>query len=677
MQLNTTSGQGDATLSVTVAPNDVPAARNAVVTVNDQRLTISQEPRPCTYELKASAETWSAAGGRGSVAVNTLSGCAWNASSSGPWLRVITSSGNGAGSVEFEVAGNDGPARVASITIGGRAVTISQSAVEAQPQPPQPSCAAALTPTSINATAAGGTHTVSIGINPSCDWTATSGAPWVTFASPANGRGAATLTLSVARNTGSVRSTTVTVAQQTVTVNQAAAPACTVSIDPASLSFPFAGGEGRVRVTTQDGCEWTATGGASWTTITTGRGTGSGEARYNVLGNTTPTSRSTTLTIGGQSHSVTQQAGPPACTFSLDPVSRTFGAAGGEGRVTVNTQSGCQWSATNAPSWVSVSGSQNTGPGELTYTVQENSSSSSRSGAITIGGQTHAVNQDAASPTCTFTLQPGSRTFNAAGGEGRISVVTQVGCVWSASSGAPWATVATPNGTGPGDVVYMVLANGTFSSRSTSITVNGQTHGVTQDAAAPSCTFSVQPTSRNFGPGGGEGRFSVITQAGCSWSASSGAPWATLTMSSGGGPGDVMYAVQANPAPTARQTTISVNGQPHTVTQEAAAVTCAYSVQPASQRFTTAGGSGTFSVVTQPGCAWTAASGASWAIVNTPGGSGPGSVTYTVQANTGTTPRQTTISAGGQTHTVNQTAGDDGALQSLPRDAGGTRLFRR
>jgi len=62
---------------------------------------------------------------------------------------------------------------------------------------------------------------------------------------------------------------------------------------------------------TQAGCAWTASGGAAWTTITTGSGTGSGDVVFTVQPNTAAQTRAATFAAGGQSHALTQAAAPP------------------------------------------------------------------------------------------------------------------------------------------------------------------------------------------------------------------------------------------------------------------------------------------------------------------------------------------------------------------------------
>ncbi|MFB3817808.1 MAG: C1 family peptidase, partial [Candidatus Methylomirabilales bacterium] len=64
---------------------------------------------------------------------------------------------------------------------------------------------------------------------------------------------------------------------------------------------------------------------------------------------------------------------------------------------------------------------------------------------------------------------------------------------------------------------------------------------------------------------------------------------------------------------------------------------CSYGLTPASASFSSAAGTGTVSVTTSPGCAWTAASNVAWISLKTASASGTdsGSVTYSVARNTG------------------------------------------
>jgi hypothetical protein len=82
---------------------------------------------------------------------------------------------------------------------------------------------------------------------------------------------------------------------------------------------------------------------------------------------------------------------------------------------------------------------------------------------------------------------------------------------------------------------------------------------------------------------------------------------------------------------------------------------CTYSIAPGSIALGAGTASGTFGVTAAGGCAWSAASNASW-LTTSSSGSGNGTVSYSVAANSGATPRTGTITVGGQAFTVTQSA---------------------
>ncbi len=85
---------------------------------------------------------------------------------------------------------------------------------------------------------------------------------------------------------------------------------------------------------------------------------------------------------------------------------------------------------------------------------------------------------------------------------------------------------------------------------------------------------------------------------------------------------------------------------------------CAFTLDSSSVSIAAGGGSGTFGVTaSSPNCGWTATSNDPWiTITSGASGTGPGSVAYTVAANSGAD-RVGTITAGGQTFTINQAGG--------------------
>jgi hypothetical protein len=135
------SGQGEASISYSVAANPVPSARSGSIVVGSQTVAVSQAAAPCTYALGRSQDTIGPTGGSLSVTMTTLSGCAWNAATQAPWIAIRSAqNGNASATVALDVAANSGTSsRVGEVNIGGQVYSVNQSAAMPSPAPaPQP-----------------------------------------------------------------------------------------------------------------------------------------------------------------------------------------------------------------------------------------------------------------------------------------------------------------------------------------------------------------------------------------------------------------------------------------------------------------------------------------------------------------------------------------------------------
>ena len=121
----------------------------------------------------------------------------------------------------------------------------------------------------------------------------------------------------------------------------APSPVCTYTIAPPTSAFTADGGSGSVAVTAPASCAWSASAGASWLTITgQSSGSGSGSVAYSVAAATTTDARSATLTIAGETHTVTQQGRTPVtCTYDIAPATADVGAEETGGTFTVTAPS--------------------------------------------------------------------------------------------------------------------------------------------------------------------------------------------------------------------------------------------------------------------------------------------------------------------------------------------------
>ncbi len=123
-------------------------------------------------------------------------------------------------------------------------------------------------------------------------------------------------------------------------------PSCTYAISPSSASFPSSGGSGSVSITTQAGCNWGTSASASWITINSGSGIGSGTMRYTVSPNTGIT-RSDSLTVAGNVFTVSENGSAAYIITSsagsggtISPSGQVSVPAGGGQTFTITPNSG-------------------------------------------------------------------------------------------------------------------------------------------------------------------------------------------------------------------------------------------------------------------------------------------------------------------------------------------------
>jgi hypothetical protein len=437
------SGNGEATLQFTVSANSEPSTRTANLNVNDRLVEISQQGRPCRFEVSSNRVEVDAAGGQRTVHVQSSGGqCPWTATTDAAWIRVVRGdSATGAGDVVLDVEPTTGPSRTATLTIAGQHVDIVQGL----------GCSVATAVTTLTVGSAGGGGDVAVLAGPACTWTARSNVSWVTIVSGESGSGQGVVRISVLPSDGPPRSGTITVAGVTITVTQSSG--CSISVAPATYAAPAAGGSVAVTVRAATGCAWSATSSAAWIAITSGgSGNGDGQVQIAVAANPGP-ARSASATIGSHAVSISQAAG---CTFTIAPAAVDLASVSQAMTISVGTNAGCQWTASSQAAWITPPQTSGAGPAQVPFTVAANNGPP-RSASVTVAGQTVAVTQ--ASP-CSWSVAPPAHDFGADGGLGNVLVIVTGACTWTAASTVGWITVeAGSSGVGNGLLQFIVAAN--------------------------------------------------------------------------------------------------------------------------------------------------------------------------------------------------------------------------
>jgi hypothetical protein len=324
-------------------------------------------------------------------------------------------------------------------------------------------------------------------------------------------------------------------------------PVCSVAISPATLSFGSEGGNGSVTVTAGSGCPWTGIASANWITVTSGSaGNGGGTVAYSVAVNTGADSRSGTVSIGGQTHAVSQEGrAPVVCSYQISPDQAHYNKDAASGTFAVAAPASCDWKAVSTASWLTVlSGSQGTGNGTVGYAVARNNDTTERSGTITAGGKAFAVSQAGDTGGCAYAVTPVAFERCMPGGTVSATLTTQASCPWTVASDSAWLGV-TSGASGTGSSVINVTYSDNYDApRAGTVMVRWPTPTAGQNihVAQAGCRYAVSRTDFTVAAAGGTASFDVIqqsepntcggaTQDRCIWTAQADVPWITIVSS--------------------------------------------------------------------------------------------------------------------------------------------------
>jgi len=340
------------------------------------------------------------------------------------------------------------------------------------------------------------------------------------------------------------------------------------TISSSSATFTASGGMGGLSVSAGSNCAWAATSNVPWVTIVGAvPGIGNGVLVYSVDPNSSLTELTGTLTIAGQTFTVSEAAF--VCDFTLDWPSASFLSGGGSNSVAVTANAtNCPWMATSNNSFITItSGSNGVGNGVVTYSVTTNATASPLVSTMIIAGESFTVTVYQAGAPCAFALNATNATFNASGGTNTVNVMAPTGCAWTAVSNNGFVTITGgTNGNGNGTVSYSVAPSTSTDAVTSTMTIAGQTFTVYE--AGVVCIGSLTPGSQVFSNSGGSSSVTVSTPDACSWTATSNNGFINITSgSTGSGTGTVSYTVSPNANVYILTGTMTIAGQIFTITE--------------------------------------------------------------------------------------------------------------
>lgn len=369
-------------------------------------------PTPvCSFTIDPASASFASDGGTKTIAVTASAPtCDWTAAAGAPWVTITSgSSGTGSGQVQYSVSAQAAAdARAATLTAAGQAHAVVQTGQT------NASCSIAIAPATDRMAAAGGESRFSVVAPAECGWTASSATPWLNVVGASSGSGNGDVRYRGDPHTGaSERSGTILVGDQAFTLTQAGEtrtepqPECDIAVGPATFDVCLSRGSVTSSVSVLSSCRWTATTTASWLTFETpSSGTGSADLTLaHDFNYDAP--REATVIVSGTGAPQSIRVAQAGCRYTVSQRSIPVPAGGGSDSFQVTQaaepmacggplQNRCEWTPVADVPWIAITnGGLRVGDDPVMFTVAANTTTTQRTGTITVRDQVVIITQPA------------------------------------------------------------------------------------------------------------------------------------------------------------------------------------------------------------------------------------------------------------------------------------------
>ena len=503
-------------------------------------------------------------------------------------------------------------------------------------------------------------------------WSAWTDSAWITL-NRANGEAGVSCIYAVGANfTAGTRMGRIYIEDKVFTVTQTG---YTGAISPESAEWDCAGGSGEIAVTVDAGVAWTAAANVDWIAVEPRSGRSSGTVKYTVVGYDETPTRSGSVTVAGETFSVTQTG----VDVTLTPMTKTLDWRANAFEVMVGALAETHWTPVPEASWLSVvDAGYGYGDSAILVAVGENPSAQTRVGTVAVGSKRVTVTQTGTSDL-TLELTPAEATASAVGAYGNIAVYGTPDAAWEAAATVEWITISSgATGAGNGNIKYIVMANPLLEERTGKIKVTmtpgtgggpalEAVHTVRQGVIEP----TVAPAAVAFRASGGSTNVQLTVADNTQWTATSNDSWLRLTSaSSSAGSAKISFDAAANPSTEGRQGTLTIAGKTVSVSQAGLWSRLNYD----GKVFGTGSDSGFVDVQVEGDGTWTASSDASWLTLMDTNGHGSASIMFVVDDyNTAVASRTAVVTIAGKTVEITQRGYElsiDPAVAELGSNAG-------
>ncbi len=338
-------------------------------------------------------------------------------------------------------------------------------------------------------------------------------------------------------------------------------PTPVLNASVSATSIEHSGGE--ITYTISSNTTWTVSASVDWISVSPGMGANNGSGKIRVQANSGTVPRNGTITFKGsgvatQTATITQHAAP--LELSVSPNELNSPAA--ESFLTFTVKANTPWAVSEATSWFYCVPSSGTKDALITVTCQANTSTTPRSGVITMNGtgvisQTVVVNQ--AGLPLSLTVSPSAFNVPATENQQMLQIISNT--PWTLSESIAWLSLSSSGGTSDGTVALVFSSNPGVTPRTGTITVSGtgvapKTITITQAGAAPILGLStddlqfVSLESQQF--------FNLTSNT--AWMITESLDWVTVSPALGSGNAKVTVTCQANTGMSNRSGMLTISG---------------------------------------------------------------------------------------------------------------------
>jgi len=244
---------------------------------------------------------------------------------------------------------------------------------------------------------------------------------------------------------------------------------------------------------------WTIAESVAWFSVTPMSGSNNATITINYTQNSSPTPRSGIITISAPGvPNVTVTVNQSGASLTVTPATQNVTAAAGS--TSFSVASNTSWTVTESVAWLSVLPMSGTGNGTLNVSYNQNSSTTPRSGQITVSspGLTNVVvTVNQAGIAATLTVTPANRDVAATAGSTTFSLNSNTG--WAVSESVPWLSVTPMSGTGNGTLTVNYGENASGSTRVGTINVTATGGSPSVNVTVTQVSYPTHSVSLNAG----------------------------------------------------------------------------------------------------------------------------------------------------------------------------------